>query len=151
MNTDEKIDQLELAMSDYPVVECPLTHRFTPGIYTREILMPKGSLITSMIHKTEHPYFILQGKVSVFSDNDGEELIEAPFVGITKSGTRRVLYIHEDTVWITTHPCADGETIDQIEDRIIEKRDNNLLSEDIRKVFAQIHRYGIEEDSFLIE
>src|SRR5215203_343695 len=96
-NMGNRIDELEqVLVNNFPAVDCPLTHRFTPGMYIREIFMPKGSTVTSLIHKTTHPFFVLKGKVSVYSENDGQQLIEAPFVGITTPNTRRVLYIHED-------------------------------------------------------
>lgn len=127
-SVDEKIDQLEAMMlANFPPINCPLTHRFTPGLYTREIFMPAGSLITSKIHNTEHPYVISKGVVSVFTDEDGEVLLKAPHCGITKPGTRRVLYIHEDCVWLTFHPCVDGETVEAIEKRIIEPHNNAFL------------------------
>jgi hypothetical protein len=63
---DERVDELEHFMvENYEVIECPLVHRFTPGMYIREIFMPAGSLITSKIHKTEHPYTISKGKFAV--------------------------------------------------------------------------------------
>lgn len=118
ISSGDKIDLLEEAMNSCQPVDCPLNHRFTPGLYTREIFMPAGALITSMIHKTTHPFFILKGKVSVFSDNDGEQILEAPYVGITKPGTRRVLYIHEDCVWATAHP-TDVVPVDNTEESIL--------------------------------
>lgn len=137
ISTDDKIDQLEKVMADYPTVNCQLNHRFTPGLYTREIFMPAGALITSLIHKTTHPFFILKGRVSVFSDNDGEQILEAPYIGITTPGTRRVLYIHEDCVWATAHPTdvvpddSSEESVlaavAKVEADIIEPHENNLL------------------------
>jgi len=128
-NIDQKIDVLEaLMLANFPEVKCDLVHRFTPGLYTREIFMPAGSLITSKIHNTEHPFVVSKGVVSVFTDADGEVLIKAPHCGITKPGTRRVLYVHEDCVWLTFHRCEDGETVEDIEKRIIEPHDNILLS-----------------------
>ena len=54
---DEKIDELEAVMlENFPIIDCPLVHRFTEGLYVREIFMPAGSLITSKIHKTQHQY-----------------------------------------------------------------------------------------------
>ena len=136
-NTNDNIDQLESLMMDYPKVDCPLVHRFTPGMYIREILMPAGSMVTSMIHKTTHPFFILKGKVSVYSENDGVQVLEAPYVGITTPNTRRVLYIHEDVVWATCHatdikPEDDSEeavikAVRLIEEAIIETHENQLL------------------------
>lgn len=133
-----KIDSLEAAMAELEPVDCPLVHRFTPGLYTREIFMPAGSMITSLIHKTEHPFFVLKGSVSVFNESDGEvKQIEAPYVGITKPGTRRVLYVHSDCVWVTTHPTdvvpkSESEedilaAVDMVGSAIIEPHINPIL------------------------
>lgn len=94
----------------------PLKHSFGEGLYIREIFMPAGSLIVSKTHKFEHPYFILQGKVSVMTEG-GSITINAPFYDITKAGTKRVLYIHEDCVWCTVHAnpgnIRDIETLEK--------------------------------------
>jgi hypothetical protein len=126
----EKIDRLEGAMLELSrggalsPVELPLQHRFTPGLYTREIFMPAGTLLTSKIHKTEHPYVVLTGRASVFIPGEGVEEVVAPHVGITKPGTRRVLLIHEDCRWVTFHPNPENlETVEEIEDEIIERRE----------------------------
>lgn len=137
---NERVDELEVAMVDnFPIIHCPVTHRFTDGMYVREIFMPAGSLITSKIHKTQHQYFVLKGKVSVWIDEGIEQIIEAPFIGITEPGTRRVLYIHEDCIWATSHPNPDNETVEQIEERIIEKHDNLLLSEIVKEKIKSIN------------
>jgi hypothetical protein len=137
---DERIDELESAMvNNFEPVECPLTHRFTNGLYVREIFMPAGSLITSKIHKTQHQFFILKGAVSVWID-EGEELyFEAPYIGITEPGTRRVLYIWEDCVWATAHPNPDNADEIEIEERIIEKRDNPLIPKELMEKFKLIN------------
>ena len=136
-SVNDKIDEFEGVMMDYPPIDCPLVHRFVPGMYIREIFMPKGTLVTSLIHKTAHPYFVLKGKVSVFSDNDGEQILEAPYIGITTPGTRRVLYMHENVVWATAHPTeiqpkdeseeALLEAVKLITDEIIEIHENPFL------------------------
>lgn len=89
-----------------------LEEALTPGIYTREFTMPKGSLVFSRIHKETHPYMVVSGKVSVY-DGDCVKIIEAPYKGITEAGTKRVLYVHEDTTWITFHP-TDLEVLEGI-------------------------------------
>lgn len=99
--------------------ECPLKHTFVDGAYVREIFMPKGSLITSKIHKKCHPYFIMKGKCSVITE-EGKQEIEAPYQGITKSGTKRALYIHEDTIWITVHVTNETD-LEKIEQEVIAK------------------------------
>lgn len=129
----DKIDELELAMQSLPPVECPLLHLRTPGMYTRQIFMPAGSLVTSKIHRTTHPFVVSLGKVSVYSENNGEEILEAPYTGITTPGTRRVLYCHTDVIWTTFHVADDTETIEDIEYRILEPYVNELLKVKVDK------------------
>ena len=127
-----KIDELESVMLDnFPIVDCPVTHRFTEGMYVREIFMPAGSLITSKIHKTQHTYFVMKGKCIVWIDGV-EHLIEAPYIGVTEPNTRRVLYILEDCIWATSHPNPENETVEQIGERIIEKHDNPHIPLEIK-------------------
>jgi hypothetical protein len=132
---DGRIDELEAAMvANFEQVNCPVTHLFTEGMYTREIFMPKGSLVTSKIHKTEHPFVLSKGKLLVSIDKGEWVEMEAPYTGITKAGTRRVAYILEDTVWTTFHANPDNiSDLDEIEDLVIEKHDN-LLLHDIKNI-----------------
>lgn len=123
----QAIDALESAMIDkLELVDPPVTHRFVPGMYCREIFMKAGTLIVSKIHLTEHIYVVTKGRVSVYIPDVGVQEISAPYTGITKPGTRRVLCIHEDTTWLTFHPTVEGETCEadlgKIEARIIDPR-----------------------------
>jgi len=131
-----KLDVLQAAMSQLPQVNCPLVHRFTPGMYVREIFMPAGSWIISKIHKTEHPFVISKGVVSVWIEGDGWVTFKAPHTGITKPGTRRVLCVHEDCVWTTFH-VTDKKTPEAVEEDIIEKHDI-ILPEWVREKVAAI-------------
>lgn len=90
-----------------------LEHAITPGIYTREITMTAGSLVFSKIHMETHPFIITKGKVSVY-DGDTVQEIEAPYKGVTPAGTKRVLYVHEETTWITFHP-TELDDLDEID------------------------------------
>lgn len=110
----------------------PLEHFFGDGIYIRKMIAPKGMLNVSKLHKTNHPFFILVGDVSIQTE-DGVIRIKGPHFGITKAGTKRVVFFHEDTVWITVHANPDNETdLKKIEDGIIAKTYDEL-PEHIRK------------------
>lgn len=122
---NERVNELErviAGMAETNPVDCPVNHRFTPGLYSREIFMPKGTLLTSKIHKTEHMYVVLQGVAHVWTDEGGVVTIEAPFFGITKPGTRRVIFIQEDCRWATFHPTKETN-IEQIEAELIHPHD----------------------------
>lgn len=130
LNADDLVDDIERAIYERGgVLNCeqfPVVHRFLPGMYIREIHMPEGAVLTSKIHKTEHPFVLTKGAVSVWSSNEGSVVYKAPHFGVTKPGTRRVLLVHEDAIWITFHACTD-ETVEAVEENIIEKRNNPRL------------------------
>ena len=96
-----------------------VTHDFADGQYIRSITMPKGLLVATKIHLKNHPFFVMKGKCSVYSE-DGVEVIEAPHQGITHSGTKRVLYIHEECVWTTVHR-TDKLSVEEVEEEVIAK------------------------------
>lgn len=98
---------------------CPLKHSFADGCYVRELFMPKGMLFVTKIHKIKHPYFLLKGDCSIVTE-DGFKRIQAPFHGVTPAGTKRVIFTHEDTVWVTVHVTKKNNP-KEIEEDIIAK------------------------------
>lgn len=112
----------------FSVPEVKLTHRFTPGLYSREIVLPAGSWNISKIHKTEHQYIISNGHVEVYdAATNTVTHIRGPHHGITQPGTQRAVFAHEDTIWTTFHPTT-LTTPEEIEDEIIQKPDENSIT-----------------------
>ncbi len=110
----------------------PLEHTFGDNLYIRQITMPAGMVLTSKIHKTTHPYFIMRGDVSVVTE-EGTVRIKGPYWGMTKAGTKRALQIHEETVWITVHSTKETD-LEKIEEEVIAK-DYKSLPEHVRSNF----------------
>jgi hypothetical protein len=130
-----KIDEFEGALIQGELIECPLVHRFTKGLYIRELFMPSGLIATTKIHKTQHPFIISKGKVNVMI-GDRIETLEAPYCGITEPGTRRILFVIEDCTWTTIHRNDDdSEDLLEIENRLIEAHDNPLLPDEIKQLY----------------
>ena len=92
--------------------EGAVTHNFADGQYIRQIVMPKDLVVSTKIHTKNHPFFIMKGEASIYSDN-GVERIKAPYHGITEAGTKRVLHIHEECTFITVHR-TDCLTIEDV-------------------------------------
>ncbi len=107
------IDDLEAALAALPPAEMPVTHRWTPGLYIREILIPAGTIATSMEHKTEHPFVLSAGVVEVVDSHGNAQLLQAPHTGITLPGTKRALRALTDVVWTTFH-VTDKQDVEQI-------------------------------------
>lgn len=104
----ERIVALEDEMLKMPQVEIKTTHHFAPGIYMREIFIPKGVLLTGKIHKTEHLNILSQGRLSVLTEGGIETLVASTVVK-SQPGIKRAGYAYEDSVWITVHHNPENE------------------------------------------
>jgi mannose-6-phosphate isomerase-like protein (cupin superfamily) len=113
-------------IASFPPVECPVTHRFVPGLYCREIFMPAGTVVTSKIHKTQHFYIILEGSGIIHLNGKAEPYEASGKICVTEPGTRRAIAVLTDTRWATFH-VHDSQDLGEIENDIIEKYDNPLL------------------------
>lgn len=99
----KRVDEIEDELMKLEQVRPPVHHVFTPGLYCREVFLPQGCLFTTRIHLTEHPFVISKGAVAIWQPETGWVKLSAPHTGITKPGTRRVLYAIEDTIFSTFH------------------------------------------------
>lgn len=115
----DMLGELECTMKNAPQIDIPLKHYFSPGVYGREVFMPKGLLVIGKIHKNQTMNVISAGEVSVLSV-DGLMRIKAPFTFVSSPGAKRLLYIHEDCTWSTFHGTEETD-IEKIEDEFIAK------------------------------
>jgi quercetin dioxygenase-like cupin family protein len=128
-----KIMALENAMMQMKEhqVDLKTTHHFSPGVYMREIFIPKGVTLTGKIHKTEHMNILSQGKMKVWTE-DGMKTLSASTVIKSKPGIKRVGYALEDSVWITVHPTEETDVV-KLEDMLIAKTFDEVLEFSERK------------------
>tara|TARA_R100000734_G_C3319164_1_gene114483 strand:- start:7870 stop:8436 length:567 start_codon:yes stop_codon:yes gene_type:complete len=97
----------------------PIKHKFCNGLYIREIFNPAGQLLVTKIHKKDNAYFLMKGVMTIVSE-EGETTIKAPYYGVTKAGTKRIIYIHEDCIFITVHP-TNAKNVEDAEKELIAK------------------------------
>jgi len=110
----------------------PLKQTLEGGLYTRELFMKKGLVVVSMIHKQQHPSFLLTGKVSYLTDEGEVKTIVGPTTIFTQIGTQRVLYIHEDTEWVCVYK-TDAKTFEEAEADVYTNNYKDLPLELIEK------------------
>jgi hypothetical protein len=109
----------------------PLKHSFADGCYIREIFNPKGELLVTKIHKVSHPFFLMQGDMTILM-KDGIKRIKAPHYGVTPAGTKRIIYCHEDCVFVTVHATKETN-IEKIEEEVIAKDFDEFDKEEIER------------------
>lgn len=117
-----KLERIEARLLAHPVqAEHELKHSFAPGVYLREILMLKDTILIGHEHKFEHFNIILSGKALVFMEGEVKEIV-APCYFKSGAGVQKVLYIIEDMRWMTVHANQEEERdIDKLEDTLITK------------------------------
>jgi hypothetical protein len=145
-NPDEaipKITALERAAGKLPQVDCPLRHWFPTGLYAREIFMPAGTVITSKVHKFEHLTVVMEGIATVFDEGGQTKVVCAPDVFVTQPGTKRALWIHEDSVWMTVH-ATDVKTVEEAEETLVA---DASTPDEYRRILEQIQVKQIEATS----
>ncbi len=123
--TDGFIDRIESEISLLePIEVVPVHHFCNPnsgapnGIYAREITIPEGAALTGKIHKTDHLNILSKGTITVWSDDEGERTISAPFTFVAKAGARRFGYAHTECVWTTIHGTNETD-LDKLEDDLV--------------------------------
>ena len=104
----EMIDHPERLLEDGRPIELETIHHFAPGLYARELRIPKGVLLTGKIHKTEHLNILAKGRIEISNMGESREMI-APQIFVSPPGTKRAGYAHEDCVWITIHPTEETD------------------------------------------
>ena len=116
----EVIFQMQGELLKHEQIECPLEHTFAPGAYARGIRLPAGTFIVGKIHKHAHLNIVSRGLVTVVTEFDKRQIDarEHPVTFTSDPGTKRALYVHEETYWTTVH-LTESTDLAQIESEII--------------------------------
>lgn len=136
---NDSLNELEKFMiNELPPSVEKLRHIFTPGLYAREFTADPNTLWISKEHLSTHIFIVSSGSVTVWIDGE-EQYIEAPYIGITKPGTKRTLLVHEDgLVWTTFHANPENKNENEIIADITAIHDNPLLDDDEKNKLSEI-------------
>lgn len=134
-SVNDKIERIEAELLNVPQVDMPLTHRFAPGVYLREIFMPAGTFVIGHQHNTEHFNLVIAGRASVMIEGKVHQIV-APCIFKSGMEVRKVLFIHEDMRWLTVHP-TDETNLDRLEEILITKSPSFLLHEGEMKALRE--------------
>lgn len=113
----DKIAYLGHTMAEMPQTECPLNHHFAPGIYIREIVMASDTYIIGKIHKTEHFNILTKGSCLLIDEDGTTHQLKAGDIFISQQGVQKLLYIQQETIWLTVH-ASEEKDIDKLEESL---------------------------------
>ncbi len=132
--TREKVNRLEDALRSVPQVDCPIRHHFAPGIYAREITIPKGTVLTGAVHKQESLVVLSAGRLRLVVDGGTVE-ISAPHTMTCKPGAKNAALALEDSVW-TNFFATDETDTDKLVGILTESKASDLLGGDTNQQLA---------------
>lgn len=129
----QKIELAEFFLKNYfegseqAAKELPLEHFICNNTYTRQITLPKDTLVTGKVHNFDHTSILSKGEVSVLTP-DGFTRVKAPATWISKAGTKRLIYVHEEAIWSTIHQ-SENTTVEELEKELVHESDLSWISE----------------------
>ena len=123
-----------------------MRHYFAPGMYAREITIPKGVTLVGAIHKTENLCILSKGKLQLVTD-EGTVVIDAPATITCKAGAKNAALALEESVWTNFLPNPDNETdTDKLVEVFTHSKASELLGgRDNPQLIAQRAREKLEK------
>lgn len=108
--TRAQILDFERLLAEQPgaTADLPVFHHFAPGVYSRELHIPAGTVLTGKTHAHAHMNFLMAGEITVWVDGRMRRLA-APYAFVSQPGTKRVGYAHTDTIWVTVHATEETD------------------------------------------
>jgi hypothetical protein len=123
----DKVMHLQEMLNKVPQVDCPIKHYFAPGVFAREITIPKGTCLVGAIHKTDNLAILSSGRLLIVVDTGTMEM-SAPYVINVKAGQKNAAVALENSTWTNFFPNPDNETdIDVLVEKYSESKNNELL------------------------
>lgn len=120
LNRADNILRLMLEMMSWPAEfteEIPVKHYFAPGMYAREMFIPKGAKIVGKIHRHSHLNTITYGDICVATFEGVERHIGHKTL-VSPAGVQRVVYAQANTLWTTYHLTNETD-LTKIEEELI--------------------------------
>ena len=114
----DSVMALKAEVLKLPQVELPTTHTFHGGMYCRQVWRPAGTVIIGKVHKKEHFYMVVEGTISVTTD-DGVATVTGPHLLCSMPGTQRAVYAETDALCMTIHR-TDAVDVEAAEADLVE-------------------------------
>jgi len=152
---EQKVQVLEAGFLQQEQVDCPVVHRFGPGIYIREVTIPAGTFSIGHYQKTTHLNVMLKGRVLMCNEDGTQTELVAPQTFVCGPG-RKIGHILEDMTWQNIY-ATDETNVEVLETMFLEKSDTwkenhkskTLLltcdhTEDVKDYFAVLKEFGFD-------
>lgn len=138
------VDDLEKKLLEVDQVDCPVVHRFGPGVYIREVTLPAGTLAIGHRHKFAHINIVLKGTVLILNENGTTSEVQAPFVYTSQPG-RKVVLAKTEVVWQNIFATTETD-VQTLEAYLLDKSDAWIEDSEVRMKAATLRHENDRTD-----
>jgi hypothetical protein len=96
ISTGEFVETLHEGGTDEGHDQCQ--HYFGDGVYVRSLWIPAGTVVVGRLHLQARVCMVLAGRCK-FVDEFQEQIVEAPWIGEFKAGSKTAVFAETDTLW----------------------------------------------------
>ncbi len=110
-----QLAEIENAMMQLPQQRgLRVEEHFLPGVYIRQLFIPKDTILTGMIHKKECVNILASGVIMVNTETEGAKTLRSPQVFKSEAGSKRIGRTFTDVTWINVFSIDEDADIDNI-------------------------------------
>ena len=110
------LEEIKQALKPYDTSsEVPLQHYHGDNLYVRQAMYAKGSVIIGRVHKYDHVFMLLSGRITIWT-KEGKQTFTGPAIFESKAGIQRIGYAHTDVICMNAHGILGGCTNEESEE-----------------------------------
>jgi quercetin dioxygenase-like cupin family protein len=143
---EEKIQVIEKELLTHEQTNCSVTHRFGPGIYIREVILPAGSVVVGHYHTHEHLNIMIAGRLALINEDGTSTELVAPYTFTAPKG-RKIAYVYETVLWHNVYATEETD-LEKLEEMFFTKSDTFKDFEQTQKRLLSYERNIDKEDYF---
>jgi len=77
-------------------------HFFAKDVYARGLWIPAGTVVVGKLHRESRICIVASGSCTFVNEFE-RQVVQAPWVGEFKAGSKTAVFAHSDTYWIACH------------------------------------------------
>lgn len=96
------VETFKQELMKLPQVPLDTLHFFADGMYCRVLLLRAGTALVGAVHRKEHFFMVMRGRL-VVNSGEGPVVLDAPRILTCQPGTQRAGYALTDVMCLTVH------------------------------------------------
>jgi len=102
MKVEIEAGNMEQTIDDCAENNDQADHFFAKDVYARGLWIPAGTVVVGKLHRESRVCIVASGSCTFVNEFE-RQVVQAPWVGEFKAGSKTAVFAHSDTYWIACH------------------------------------------------